>query len=115
MQMLNSYSIFQSNNKNIELYNGDPILGVACVFYYDDCGTQTDFDFPDFISANLVVYNERLGTVLKTIPLTRDGSSLIVNSTDTDFDENGNYFYEINYLASGGYNRNLAFGMFTVL
>lgn len=106
--------LFQANEYPLELYNGKPILDVGIVFLYEECGVETDFDFPDYVSSDLIVYNERLGRVLKTIPLTRDGNILIINSTDTVFDQAGNYYYEVNYLASGGYERLLRYGLFKV-
>lgn len=108
--MLDVNTLFNGQEYRLEIYNGKPILNVGIAFYYDNCGTETEFDFPDYVSSSLVIYNERLGRVLKTIPLTRTGNVLFINTQDTNFDENGRYFYEINYIASGGYERNLRYG-----
>jgi len=108
--MLEVNTLFNGQEYKLEIYNGKPILNVGIAFYYYNCGTETAFDFTGYISSSLVIYNERLGRVIKTIPLTRSSNILFINSTDTVFDENGRYFYEVNYLASGGYERNLRYG-----
>lgn len=107
--------LFQGTEYPLEIYNNQPIIDIGFQFVYDDCGTDVDFDFPDYVSSHMKVYNERLGRTMKTIPLTRNGNILIVNSTDTDFDDNGNYFYEVIYVMSGGYEQVLRYGLFKVI
>jgi len=107
--------LFQGTEYPLEIYNGQPIIDMGFQFVYDECGTETDFTFPDYVSSDLLVYNERLGRLIKTIPLTRNGNILIVNSTDTDFDDNGNYFYEVVYLMSGGYEQVIRYGLLKVI
>ena len=107
--------LFQGTEYPLEIYNEQPIIDMGFQFVYDECGVETDFDFPDYVSSNLLVYNERLGRLIKTIPLIRNGNILIVNSTDTDFDDNGNYFYEVIYLMSGGYDQVIRYGLLTVI
>ena len=114
MQMMN-YRLFQGTEAPIEIFNGQPILDTGFQFFYDDCGTETDFDFPGFSSAYLKVYNERSGRVLKTITLTRQDNILVLNTEDTDFEDNGNYYYEVIYVQSGGYEIVLRFGQATVI
>lgn len=99
----------------LEIYNAQPILDTGFQFYYDDCGTDVEFDFPGYVSSYLKVYNERNGRLLKNIPLTRTSNILVVNSTDTDFDDNGKYFYEVGYIQTGGYDLVLRYGNATVL
>lgn len=107
--------LFQAIEYPLEIYNGQPILDTGFQFYYDDCGTDVEFDFPDYSSSYLKVYNERNGRILKTIPLTRTGNILVVNSTDTDFEDNGRYYYEVIMLQTGGYEQVLRYGVLTVI
>lgn len=107
--------LFQATEYPLEIYNDQPIIDMGFQFFYDNCGTETDFDFPDYVNSYLKFYNERLGRTIKTIPLTRSGNILIVNSTDTSFDDNGNYFYEVIYLMSGGYEIVLRYGLGKVI
>lgn len=107
--MLNN-KLYIGSEYPLEIYNDQPIIDMGFQFVYDDCGTETDFDFPSYVSSYLKVYNERQGRTIKNIPLTRNGNILIVNSTDTNFDDNGKYFYEVGYIMSGGYDRVLRFG-----
>lgn len=110
-----SNKLFLSAEYPLEIYNDQPIIDMGFQFFYLECDTETDFDFPDYSSSYLKVYNERLGRTIKTIPLTRNGNILIVNSTDTDFDPNGNYFYEVIYVMSGGYEQVLRYGILKVI
>jgi hypothetical protein len=112
--MINN-KLFQATEYPLEIYNDQPIIDMGFQFFYLDCDTETDFDFPDYSSSYMKVYNERLGRTIKTIPLTRNGNILIVNSTDTDFDDNGKYFYEVIYLMSGGYEQVLRYGILNVI
>lgn len=112
--MINN-KLFQATEYPLEIYNDQPIIDMGFQFFYLDCDTETDFDFPDYSSSYMKVYNERLGRTIKTIPLTRNGNILIVNSTDTNFDDNGKYFYEVIYLMSGGYEQVLRYGPIEVI
>lgn len=112
--MINN-KLFQATEYPLEIYNDQPIIDMGFQFFYLDCDTETDFDFPDYSSSYMKIYNERLGRTIKTIPLTRNGNILIVNSTDTDFDDNGKYFYEVIYLMSGGYEQVLRYGPLEVI
>lgn len=107
--------LFQGLQYPLEIYNDQPIINVGIEFTYDSCGVETDFDFPDYLSSNLYIYNERKGRLIKTIPLTRSGNILIINSTDTVFEDNGNYFYEVVYLMSGGYEQVIRYGLCKVI
>lgn len=107
--------LFQALEYKMELFNSQPIIDIGFQFYYLDCDTETEFDFPDYSSSYLKIYNERLGRTIKTIPLTRNGNILIVYSTDTNFDPSGNYWYEVIYVMSGGYEIVLRYGLLQVI
>lgn len=115
--MLNTH-LYQGQEYKMSIYNGKPIIGVGLVFlYYDECEPETEleYDFPDYISSYFKIYNERLGRVIKTIPLTRSGNVLYINSEDVDFEDNGDYFYEVGYIMSGGYEQVLRYGLLQVI
>lgn len=114
LQMINN-RLFQGQGYKMELFNNQPILDIGFQFYYDDCGTDVEFDFPDYLTSYLKFYNERLGRTIKTIPLTRNGNILTINSTDTNFSDTGNYWYEVIYLTSGGYEQVLRYGLLEVI
>lgn len=113
MQMLDT-KLFQGNEYKLELLNNQAIIEIGFAFFLDDCGTETEFTFPDYVSSYMKVYNERLGRTIKTIPLTRSGHVLLIYSNDTDFDDNGNYWYEVIYLMSGGYEQIIRYGTLEV-
>lgn len=114
MQMLIT-RLFQGQEYKMEMLNGQPIIDIGVQFFYDDCGTETDFDFPDYSSSYFKIYNERSGRLLKTIPLTKSGNILMINSADTDLDDLGNYWYEVVYIMAGGYEQILRFGNLEVI
>lgn len=97
--------LFDGVERDIVLYNGQALLNFSIDFTIDeDCdGEDEDFVFPSFVSGYLRVYNERNGRLIKNIPATQSGSSLVINSNDTTFEDLGNYFYEIGYVQTGGY------------
>lgn len=110
-----SNKLFQATEYPLEIYNDQAIIDMGFQFFYLDCDTETDFDFPGYASSYMKFYNERLGRTIKTIPLTRIGNILLVNSTDTSFNENGNYFYEVIYVMAGGYEIVLRYGLLNVI
>lgn len=114
-----STHLFQAQEYPLSIYNGKPIINIGIGFYYydDTCVTDTEsaFDFDGYVSSYLRIYNERLGRIIKTIPLDRSSNILMINSTDTDFDDNGKYYYEIGYVQSGGYELLLRYGILIVL
>lgn len=112
--MLNN-RLFQATENKLELFNNQPIIDIGFQFVVDDCGTDVEFDFPDYVSSHMKIYNERLGRTIKNIPLTRHGNILIIYSTDTSFDPNGNYYYEVIYVMSGGYEIVLRYGLLQVI
>lgn len=112
--MINN-KLFQATEEPLQIYNGMPIIDLGIQFYYLECNTETEFDFPGYVSSSLQIYNERSGRLLKTIPLTQNGNILTVNSTDTVFEVNGNYFYEVTYLMTGGYEIVIRYGIVTVI
>lgn len=113
-----SFRLFQANEYPLEFYNGKAILNIALHFFTTDCdGNDLDFDFPDYVSSYMRVYNERSGRLLVNLDLTRSGGYLIVNASadDMTFDDNGNYYYEVGYVVTGGYEQALRFGVFRVI
>lgn len=107
--------LFQALEYKMELFNNQPIIDIGFQFFYFECETETDFDFPDYSSSYMKIYNERLGRTIKTIPLTRNGNILMIYSTDTSFDPNGNYYYEVIYVMTGGYEIVLRYGLLEVI
>lgn len=117
--MLNTH-LYQAQEGQLQIYNGKPIIDVGLAYYLQDDSCinpdeETEFEYPGYISSYLKVYNERGGRLLKTIPLDRVGNVLVVNTTDTVFDDNGNYEYEVGYLQTGGYEFVLDYGVFKVV
>lgn len=120
MQTLNT-RLFQGKEYALVIYNGQALVNKAFRFYtVVDCVDvpyeETDFDFPEYVSSYLRVYNERRGTLLVDLVLTRDGSYLIANSTleQMTFDQNGKYYYEVGY-RRGPYEQTLRYGKLNVI
>lgn len=112
--MLN-YNLFQATENPLVIYNRQPILDIGFEFFYEDCdGVEVDFDFPNYSSAFVRFYNERLGRLIKTFVPTLSGNVLVLNTTDTTFEDNGNYYYEVGYVQSGGYEIVLRYGILEV-
>lgn len=107
--------LFEGREYPLTLYNGAPLIDKGFQFVYNDCGTETDFDFPDYESSYIVVYNERLGREIKRIALTRNQNLLLFYSTDTVFEDNGDYYYEVIYVQSGGYEIVLRYGTIKII
>lgn len=55
--MLNN-RLFQALEYKMELFNDQPIIDIGFQFYYLDCDTETDFDFPNYSSSYLKIYND---------------------------------------------------------
>ena len=110
--------LFDGVEKRIEVFNRQAIIDYNIEFFTaDQCEDESDFTFPAYNSSYLRVFNERLGTEIKDISLSQSGGSLIINASvlDMTFDENGNYYYEIGYVQSGGYEIVLMYGQFGVV
>lgn len=109
--------LFQALEYETQLFNGQPIINGGFEFYYTDCdGEEQEFDLSSgFVAAYAKVYNERLGRVLKTWGLQLSApNQLILNTQDTTFSTNGNYWIEIYYVMSGGYEIRLRYGKLIV-
>lgn len=113
--------LFQAKDYPLVIYNGKAVINVAFRFYSvvecDDIPyEEIDFDFPDYASSYMRVYNERDGRLIIEIALSRDGAYLIVNASasDMDFDDLGNYYYEIGYVR-GVYEQALRYGTLSVI
>jgi len=78
---------------------------------------EEDFTFPSYSSSYFRVFNERIGTTMLNIPLSRSGASLIINASalDMTFEVNGNYYFEIGYVQTGGYEIVLMYGILRVI
>lgn len=110
--------LFQAKYYPLIVYNGKAIIDKAFQFYTKDCdGENEDFDFPDYVSSYLRAYNERSGRLLLTLALTRSTTYLIANASASDmtFEDNGNYWYEVGYVRTGGYEQALRYGVLQVL
>src|SRR3989304_3411728 len=109
--------LFDAVEKPLVVYNAQAMLNYAIDFYTEACDgdfveNQEDFTLPDYASSYFRIYNERLGRQIKNIALSRSGSNLIINASvlDLTFDSNGNYFYEIGYVQTAGYEIALMYG-----
>lgn len=110
--------LFQAKEYSLIIYNGQPIIDKAFGFFTKDCdGEEEDFDFPDYVSSYLRAYNERNGRLLLTLALTQSGRYLIANASASDatFEDNGNYWYEVGYVRTGGYEQALRYGVLQVV
>lgn len=109
--------LFDGVEEPLEVYNGQAIIDKAIEFFTEECDVETDFTFPSYSSSYFRVFNERLGIEIKDIALSHSGSSLIINASPDDmtFDDNGNYYYEIGYVQTGGYEIVLRFGKLSVV
>lgn len=108
---------------NVEAYLGDEedlifrnqeaVLNLVMPVFYDD-DAETPYDFPGYVSGFFQITDERLGTQLKffTSQVTRNSNILVFNLSvaDMTFQDNGKYYYQIGYIMTGGYTRNLRFG-----
>lgn len=114
---MDRFKLFDGVEQPMEVYNGIAIIDKAIEFFTEECDVETDFSFPSYSSSYFRVFNERLGREIKDIALSHSGASLIINASSLDmtFDDNGNYYYEIGYMQTGGYEIPLRFGKLTVV
>lgn len=114
--MSDNYRLFQAAQEDLEIFNGQAIIGGGFEFFYDDCeGERSAYEIPGYVSGYVKVYNERLGRVIKTWPTTLSGTNiLLLYEQDTTFATNGTYWYEVYYIMSGGYEIRLRFGKLIV-
>ncbi len=102
--MINT-KLFYGDNLPIIIYNGQAIIDEVFHFFtvetcFPEGYVETDYDFPDYVSSYLKIFNLRSGKLLKEIGLTRDGSNLILNASvlEMTFEDEGVYYYEIGYV-----------------
>ena len=114
--------LYDGVEKEVKVYNAKAILNLDVQFFIEECDDdldvdEVDFDFPGYVSSYFRIYNERLGRLIKTIALTNNGGSLIINASvlDMTFNNVGVYSYEIGYVTTGGYEQMLAHGKLTVV
>jgi hypothetical protein len=116
MSMIRS-KLFNAEEQELLVYNQKAILNETIEFYtVDDCqDEETDYNFPGYVSSYLRIYNERLGTLMRTVVLSQSGGSLVINASvaDMTFDPSGVYWYEIGY--SNGYDIVLRYGPLQVI
>ncbi len=114
---MDRFKLFDGVEQPMEVYNGIAIIDRAIEFFTEECDEQIYFTFPGYLSSYFRVFNERLGIEIKDIALSHSGSSLIINASVSDmtFDDNGNYYYEMGYVQSGGYEVVLKYGTLTVI
>lgn len=114
--------LFDGVEKPLKMYNGQAVLDYDIEFYTEECDDdldeeEVDFTFPSYASSYMRIYNERSGRLLKTISLSRSGSSLVINASadDMTLDDKGKYYYEIGYVQTGGYEIVLMYGPYTAI
>lgn len=113
--------LFEGKEYNLQVYNAQAMINRAFRFYtVVDCADlpyeEIDYDFPDYASSYMRIYNERDGRLIKTFALTQSGPYLIANVgvLDMTFDSLGNYYYEIGYVRAV-YDQVLRYGILNVL
>lgn len=111
--------LFDGVEKDLALYNGQALINFDISFFTQDCDTdldvdETEYTFPSFVSGYFKVYNERSGKRIKNITVTQSGSSIVINTNDMTFEDNGIYYYEIGYVQTGGYDLVLMYGDLSV-
>ncbi len=116
------HKLFDGVDRILTVYNSQAIINFTIEFFTQQCSSdldyeEVDFTFPDYVSSYFRVYNERLGTLIKNIPLSQYGNSLVVNASVSDmtFEDNGNYYYEIGYVITGGYEVAARYGILKVV
>jgi len=109
--------LFKGVEQELVVFNRQAILNEAIEFFtVDDCDDdETLYAFPGYVSSYFRIYNERGGTLIRTIVLSQSGGSLVINASvlDMTFDTNGLYEYEIGY--SNGYDIVLRYGPLQVV
>lgn len=120
MQTLNT-RLFQAKEYSLVIYNGQAIINRSFRFYtVIDCPDlpyeEIDFDFPDYTSSYLRIFNERNGRLIIEIALDHDGGYLIANASASDmtFEDTGNYYYEVGYVRAV-YEQALRYGTLKVI
>lgn len=111
--------LFDGVEKDLALYNGQALINFGIEFFTEECDDdldedEVDYTFTSFVSGYFRVYNERLGKRIKNIAITQSGSSIVINSNDMTFEDNGVYYYQIGYVATGGYDTVLMYGNLSV-
>ena len=116
------HKLFQGVEDLMIVYNQKAIINETIEFFTEECDDdlleeEEDFTFPGYVSSYFRVYNERLGTLIKTVALSQTGAFLIINASvlDMTFTDNGNYHYEIGYVQTGGYEVALRYGALKVI
>jgi hypothetical protein len=108
--------MFIAEESGLECYNGSPVLNLA-IYFEDQDGNA--YPFAGYSSAYMNIYQSRGQTQLKgfTSQLTRNSNVIVLNmsASDMTFNDNGDYYYEIGYVQSGGYSIPLRYGKFSVI
>lgn len=113
--------LFEGKEYGLQVYNAQALINRAFRFFtVFDCPPEPyeeiDYDFPDYVSSEMRIYNERDGRLIKTFALDRSGPYLIANVSvlDMTFDSLGNYYYEVAY-TRGVYDQVLRYGTLNVI
>lgn len=116
------HKLFDGVEESLTVFNRQAIINFGIEFFTEDCDDnltvdETDFNFPGYVSSYFRIYNERIGTLIKSFALSQSGASLIINASvlDMTFEDNGNYWYEIGYVQTGGYEIMLRHGILKVV
>lgn len=98
--------------------NGEAWIDVPHLVYNED---GTDFDFAAYVSSYMRVYQSKDVRAKKlkefTTQITRNANVQVFNTSvaDMTFATNGDYWYEIGYVRSGGYEISLRQGVLNVV
>lgn len=105
------------NGKDIQVYNGHPLIDYPIEFVYDD--DETGYSFIGFTSAFFRVFDSRQQKRIKnfTNQVSRNSNFLVINCSITDmtFSNRGRYYYEVGYVRSGVYDIVLQYGELHVI
>lgn len=110
---MDTHNEFIANKKDVVFYTGKAILNKVHAFFDVD---GSDWNFSLATGFTFKIWEEREGGLLMiswTSPtnLAVSGNELTLNSPASDTNiERGKYYYEIEYLLSGGYTVLIAFG-----
>lgn len=117
---MNITKAFIAEENGLEFYNRKALIDLEMEFVYlDDDENELSFDFPEYVSAYMRVYEgrERV-TILKnyTTQITQTGNLLYFNCSVSDmtFQDYGKYYFEIGYNMNG-YEIPLRFGTLEII
>jgi hypothetical protein len=108
--IMDIHNEFIAQKKDLVFYAGKAILNKVHAFFDLD---GNDWDFSDAVGFSFKVWEEREGglLVIDFVNVSNTANDVILNATPTETNiERGKYYYEIEYIISGGYPVLIAYG-----